>query len=362
MIVTKLYILFLGISFLIFLLLMNLNHYRKKNENLGSIKLKELTLLIPFRNEEENLPPIFNSLNKQIELPFEIIFIDDHSEDDSAEMVKTFCREHAAARLLSLPEISTGKKQALEYGVNSSNGRFILTMDADVTFKENYFLSLSGLPVADLWILPVVMKESKTSWLYHFEHLFFNAFNFLLSPVYPLSASGANLLFDKTKVDYQVQNQEHSNIASGDDYFLLKHIRDNGGDIFISNQAELLVETDSPASFKEYLSQRTRWISKAKHRMTVKELILSLYVASYHLIMGWLLFFLVFENSLQLLIFILILRLSLDMILLAYYQKGLNQKVNLIRTILFIPIYPFLFLTVFFFSLKGKPIWKGREV
>src|SRR5690554_7065064 len=75
--------------------------------------------------------------------------------------------------------------------------------------------------------------------LFSTEYSFFNAFNFLLSSIRPISVSGANLLFDRNAINYQKQLKKHKHLASGDDYFLLKEFRRKHLPVYISNETKL---------------------------------------------------------------------------------------------------------------------------
>ena len=78
-------------------------------------KLKSgVSVLIPFRNEENSLPGILEDCARQsypAEL-VEILFVDDHSMDDSATIVRAAASEKAQFRYLELPPGMTGKKKA----------------------------------------------------------------------------------------------------------------------------------------------------------------------------------------------------------------------------------------------------------
>ncbi|RLC57084.1 MAG: hypothetical protein DRH89_04240, partial [Candidatus Cloacimonadota bacterium] len=73
-------------------------------------EVKELnySIIIACRNEEQNLPKLFNSLKKlgYPNVNFEIIIVDDASADNSANMVKAFCEELPNARFFQINEKS----------------------------------------------------------------------------------------------------------------------------------------------------------------------------------------------------------------------------------------------------------------
>jgi 4,4'-diaponeurosporenoate glycosyltransferase len=90
-----------------------------------------LSVIIPARNEEHNLPPLLKSLNmEKRKHPFEIIVVDDNSTDQT---YKTAWAEGAAVLAVKdKPSDWTGKNYACWYGAQHARGDTLLFMDADL--------------------------------------------------------------------------------------------------------------------------------------------------------------------------------------------------------------------------------------
>lgn len=104
-----------------------------------------LTVIIPARNEEHNLPRLLESLAEQSLRPCEIIVVDDGSTDRSAEVA----REHGARVLVSapLPEGWRGKTWACHQGAQAAQGDLLLFLDADTWFEpEGLARALAAYP------------------------------------------------------------------------------------------------------------------------------------------------------------------------------------------------------------------------
>ncbi|MDD2431260.1 MAG: glycosyltransferase family 2 protein [Firmicutes bacterium] len=89
-----------------------------------------VSIIIPARNEEANLPLLLSDLIKQTLPVYEIICVDDASEDSTAQIALEY-----GAKLLSLPEKPnewTGKAWACQNGANIAKGELLLFLDADV--------------------------------------------------------------------------------------------------------------------------------------------------------------------------------------------------------------------------------------
>ncbi len=89
-----------------------------------------VSIIIPARNEEASLATCLESLTSQTEVNFEVIVVDDHSTDRTAEIASSF----AGVRLIEagpLPTGWTGKNNALVNGVCHADGKWLLFTDAD---------------------------------------------------------------------------------------------------------------------------------------------------------------------------------------------------------------------------------------
>jgi dolichol-phosphate mannosyltransferase len=94
----------------------------------------DLSVVIPVYNEEENLSPLWAELRGVLEglrLRFEIVFVDDGSQDRSAEIVRRFREADPRVRLVRL-KANAGETAATDAGFKAAGGRWVVTMDADL--------------------------------------------------------------------------------------------------------------------------------------------------------------------------------------------------------------------------------------
>ena len=94
---------------------------------------QKLSVIIPARNEENNLPRLLNSLRTQPVPPEEIIVVNDASSDRTAAVA----RELGATVLdaPSLPDGWRGKTWACQHGAAQAKGEWLLFLDADTWFE-----------------------------------------------------------------------------------------------------------------------------------------------------------------------------------------------------------------------------------
>ncbi|NUN08867.1 MAG: glycosyltransferase [Ignavibacteriaceae bacterium] len=97
---------------------------------------KFISVLIPARNEEKNIAACLDSLCSQNYSKYEIIVLDDQSDDRTAEIVKEYSLRDTGIRLISgksLPSGWLGKNWACHQLSGEAKGEYLLFIDADVT-------------------------------------------------------------------------------------------------------------------------------------------------------------------------------------------------------------------------------------
>lgn len=236
------------------------------------------SIIIPFRNEAENLPHLFNSL-KHLEYPnslFEVILIDDASTDNSLSIAKQFQTENPslAIHLLENKHLNTGspKKAAIELGIKHAKHEWIVTTDADCKVPRQW-LSLFNSYYRNtdcVFIAAPVTYFSIDSFLKRFQLLDFLSLmgatigSFGLET--PLFCNGANLAYKKSAFLRVNGFSGNTHIASGDDVFLMeKMIAQYPNQIgYIKNNA-CTVLTAPEATLQKLITQRLRWAAKTKN-------------------------------------------------------------------------------------------------
>lgn len=228
---------------------------------------QKTTVLIPFKNEENRILPLLHAINRSIlninESDFQFVFVDDHSTDQTTQCILD--NLNASFQIFKL-KTTSGKKYAIKMGVENSKFDRILTLDADVSFNDSYLLEISKTECKSLTILPVEMDGTSVM-----QKLFSTEFWFLQQLTFGLAGfgkydlcNGANLLFTKKAFNESLQIRTDSNIASGDDMFLLKAVKSLELEILAVDDMKKTVKTPAVNDFKTLFNQRLRWISKTK--------------------------------------------------------------------------------------------------
>ena len=156
----------------------NIIYFKKQKVKRLPKKYPFLSVLIPCRNEEENVENCIKSLLSQDYPKFEIIALDDSSNDRTYEILLRLCKENPSKiKVLKgkpLPSGWTGKNWACHQLSEEARGEWFVFVDADTKHspsflktaysiaKENRALFISAIPELDMRtmaekiILPVI--------------------------------------------------------------------------------------------------------------------------------------------------------------------------------------------------------------
>lgn len=94
----------------------------------------DLTVTIPIYNEQDNIPLLCDQLLPvldQLDLSYEVLFIDDGSEDDSFEALKEIAEKNKKIRIIRFRR-NVGQTAALDAGFKEARGDVVITMDGDL--------------------------------------------------------------------------------------------------------------------------------------------------------------------------------------------------------------------------------------
>lgn len=327
----------------------------------------EVTLLIPFRNEFNKLNNLIDQIH-QFDYPkLRIILIDDQSEDGSFD----FLRENLVGdhRVKVIQSSGSGKKSALQFGVEMAESELILCTDADCRFPRNWVQQMI-LPFANpktQLVAGPVLSAGQDTFFQRFQQIEWSSIllltQFFFTQKKPLMCSGANLAYRKSAfvgVNGYRLNLEH---WSGDDEFLLKAISVSfGGESCVYLPfSKNLIFTDPQPDLANLINQRVRWAGKWKvHRdfyhsaSAVFSLVVqlvwlgSLVLLSFGL-SGLFVFSLVWAGK------ILAEKNALGKVL---RSLGIRQFISdFIKTGLFHPVFV---VWVAVATAKGNFVWKGR--
>ncbi|MBI5742154.1 MAG: glycosyltransferase family 2 protein [Nitrospirae bacterium] len=94
----------------------------------------DLSVVVPIFNELENVEPLYYSIRaelRKLPISYEIIFVDDGSDDGTREKIREMRKTAPDLRLIALKR-NFGQTEAMAAGFDNASGRYIITMDGDL--------------------------------------------------------------------------------------------------------------------------------------------------------------------------------------------------------------------------------------
>jgi biofilm PGA synthesis N-glycosyltransferase PgaC len=226
-----------------------------------------VSVVVACRNEEKELPNLLIDLSSQNYPPekFEVIIIDDNSADSTNRIATEF---KGIKNIHVISNQGQGKKQALKTGISFAKGDLILTTDADCRINIKWISTIASFyeaTNADMIICPVRIEES-SGFFGRFQQLEFLSLQGITAGTAisnnATMCNGANLAFTREAYYKNIDNLRFD-IPTGDDVFFLHSLKKQPESKMLwieSNDA--IVITSGSSSFREYLNQRKRWMSK----------------------------------------------------------------------------------------------------
>ena len=97
--------------------------------------MNKISIIVPCYNEKESLPLFYEELTKNINdfenVNFEIIFVNDGSNDETLDVIKNLANKDNKIKYISFSR-NFGKESAIYAGLENATGNFVTIMDADL--------------------------------------------------------------------------------------------------------------------------------------------------------------------------------------------------------------------------------------
>lgn len=329
-------------------------------------EVSKISVVIAVRNEELTIgncvESIFNQENNHDY--FEIIIVDDHSTDNTIEILRRLAEKYKNVSFYQLSN-TCSKKEAIKFGVSLANNKIIAATDSDCILPLNWLNSiLNKFNTRNDFLFGPVVLEDKPTFLNKFQQLDFFAMQSLTFGAsffkQPILCNAANMSFKKDEYINCNENMENKT-PSGDDVFLLQQFKKNKLLISALLNKKFIVETKAEENFKNFISQRVRWASKSKFYAANLLLFFSYLVFFTNVSMLFIYYRIIFvEQNRGVYIILLLSKWVIDFILL-FLVTSFFDKRKLMRY--FVPtqfLYPFYIIGVGFISQFIKFTWKGR--
>ncbi len=392
------YVLFFTAAFFIFYAAL-LIYYRQSwmlvsdfRFSVSDFKTK-ISVIIPARNEEENIAACINSILNQ-SYPknlFEILIVDDHSTDNTAAIVLNYAAKNV--KLISLKDfvgantINSYKKKAIEIAIQQATGTLIVTTDADCIAPQNWLQTIAAFyqkTNAAFIVMPVVIAPYSSSeglgvrFIKIFQSLDFMVLQGITAASvhkkFHSMCNGANLAYTKKAFNDVNGFKGIDTIASGDDMLLMHKIfKQNPDGVLFLKSKEVVVQTQPVQSIKAFFYQRIRWASKADKYEDKRIFFVLLLVYLFNVFLLVLLIIAIFKNQLHslfnirystfdILILLLLLKTFVELYFLYPVATFFNKQLLLYWFPLMQPFHILYTIVAGWLGKFGNYKWKGRKV
>jgi cellulose synthase/poly-beta-1,6-N-acetylglucosamine synthase-like glycosyltransferase len=340
-----------------------INHF----EYIGSPPKTSFSIIVPFRNEAENLPVLlesFSKLNYPIDL-FEVILVDDESKEE----FNIYPKLGFSVQIIKNIRVSNSpKKDAITTAMEIVKTNWVITTDADCVVHKNWLLALDNFIQLHQvsMIAGAVTYDCNNSFLHHFQQLDLASLQGATIGSFGIKkgfmCNGANFAYTKSFFQELKGFEGNSAIASGDDVFLLQKALSHYPEKVAYLKSKNTIVTTKPVNdWKSLFNQRVRWASKTTSYQSIfgKRLGLLVFMMNF----GWV--YCVVLTFLGMLPYFFVglyflIKFGIDTVLIQQTNKFLTKH-KMHYLLLSSLWYPFFSTAVALYCLFGKYEWKGRR-
>ncbi|MGZ0016139.1 glycosyltransferase family 2 protein [Yeosuana sp. AK3] len=331
----------------------------------------KFSVIIPFRNERKNLSRLLESI-QSLQYPnqlFEVIFVDDDSEDNSVDIIKNSVTSNGNISIISNERSSNSpKKDAISKGIKQAKFPWIVTTDADCILPKYWLNGFDAFiqKANPKCIAAPVAFNIKSGFLNRFQTLDFLSLQGATIGGFgiekPFLCNGANFAYEKATFMEVNGFEGNANIASGDDIFLLEKITKRyPKQVKFLKCEQAIVTTNAQQSWKELFNQRIRWAAKtSSYNHWFGKLTGLVVLLMNSLVIAAILLFCLGALKGSVLFYFLFIKFNIDVLLIYKAASFYNQKKLLPSVFISFFIYPFFSFYVAFLSIFKGYKWKNR--
>ncbi len=327
-----------------------------------------VSVIICAKNEAENLEKFLPDIINQDYPEFEIVLINDMSNDNTLDVMESFNEDHQNIKVVNVKTHDAfwgNKKYALTLGIKAAKNNFLLFTDADCKPISNQWIREMSSHFSNTKTIVLgygahtKIKSSLLNKLIRYETLLTAIQYFSYAKIgLPYMGVGRNLAY--TKEAFFVANgfMNHMNVRSGDDDLFINQIATkHNTSICFSEES---VTTSIPEiSFKKWYRQKRRHITTANHYKPIHKIVLALFYITQFLFWSVGIILLAFLFNWKIVVSLFILRIVLQLLIIVFSAKKLNEKGLILLSLFLEPFLIIIQMVIFINNLVSKPnYWK----
>lgn len=320
-----------------------------------------VSIIIAAHNESENLKNFLPSILEQDYPKFEVIIINDRSEDDSATVIAEFQQKYKHLRSTFIKpngKIQYGKKLALTLGIKAAQYEYVLLSDADCKPNSDQWIKQMTHHFESKDIVlgygPYYTEPGFLNKLIRFDTLFIALQYMTFSKAgIPYMGIGRNLAYKKECFINNRGIASHAHIASGDDDLFINEVA-NSKNTAIGFQEESFMYSVPEDTYKFWIRQKQRHLTTFSRYKTKHQILLSTEVFSR--LLFYILLFGLISSQLNNIYFwsVVGLRILLSFSILFKSTRVFKEKKLSLLLIFFDFIFPILNFFIFLEAKKPK--------
>jgi len=328
-----------------------------------------VSVIICARNEAANIKMFLPSILEQDYPSYEVILVNDCSEDGSDDILGEYLQKYKHLKISSItrdPRFAHNKKFAQFIGIKAASNELLVFTDADCQPQSDKWLKImvSGFDEKTEIILGYggYMREKGLLNRYIRYDSTFIAMQYLgmaLKKI-PYMGVGRNLAYCRSIFFRNKGFGEYNHVISGDDDLFINSVATKQ-----NTKVELRIESHTksvPASsFAEFLSQKERHFTTARYYKPLHQILLFLEPLARLIYYGTFIFLVTVLYLWPYLIAIFLIRLIIQSIIIAYTQKKLNERGLLLFSLIFDIFSPLLNGLIYLLQMSNRPgrhTWK----
>jgi len=271
-----------------------------------------VSIVICSRNEEKNLVLNLPSICKQNYSEFEVIIVDDHSDDESISIIKHLQQEFKHLKLVFATDYGLkGKRNALLTGVKHAKYDHLLFTDADCRPASTNWIFKMTEPLeggADIVAgISPIRKDSVflNKWARWDNFNVYWQYSSFIAYGLAYMATGRNIAMKRSTLFRTIQNPKYNSTLTGDDDLLVNSYN-NSSKISMVNHPASFTFTNYPSTCKAWFNQKSRHVGSARYYRLLPGFLLALFQFSWLIVYIFLILLLIFgvNTKLVLLIFV----------------------------------------------------------
>lgn len=316
---------------------------------------KPVSVIVCAHNEYKNLSRFLPGLLLQQHTTFEIIVVNDRSEDATQQYLNSLSLEYPRLKIITISHTPTGwnpKKHALHRGIRQAQHEIILLTDADCMPAGRHWIKkmqtkISAKTDVVLGFSPYIKEKGILNAFIQYE-TFLTAIQYMALALVglPYMGVGRNLGYRKSLFINKKGLERYSHIVGGDDDLFVNGIAQKQNTTICLDK-ESYTWSVPKRTWKSWYYQKIRHLSVGKHYQWKHQVLLGSFVGSLGMCWGgFIVLGIIYQTGGVILGFLL--RILVMEIIFCRINKKIQGQIHCF----YIPVFDFLYtLYIFIFSL-----------